>query len=200
MKTRTRLKAVQMKSNIRTERLAAGWIRPGLMALLLIGLLACQRDERERLFELVYPNTPFEIPAGLSPGLVPRALVLDGFTSNLRFYLDAHNTDTSAIAGIFPFSATIRSLDGTDLDFIREVSVRMCPLGSGACTQAEEVFYINDLQINRVGSQIRLLPTLINAKRHFVRERFKLEVWFFLYQPSPFAIPCRLEMAFEAVR
>jgi hypothetical protein len=167
------------------------------MALLAV---ACRKDERERLFDLVYPNIPFELPAGLPPGLIPRALVLDGFSSNLRYYLDTYNTDTSAIAGIFPYAASIRSLDGSDLDFFEEISVRICPQGSTSCTQADEVFYIDNLQQNRTGFQVRLLPTLINARRHFYKERFKLEVWFFLRFPSPRIIPCRLEMQFEAVR
>ena len=51
-----------------------------------------------------------------------------------------------------------------------------------------------------MGNQIRLLPTLINAKRLLSKERFKLELWFYLYQVSPISIPCRLEMEFEAVR
>lgn len=177
----------------------------GLKSFLAIATLAlvmgaCRQDERERIFDLVYPNIPFELPAGLPSGLVPRALVQDGFSSNLRYYLDTYQTDTSAIAGIFPFSATIRSLDGSDLNFFQEISVRICPQGSTSCTQADEVFYIDNLQQSRTGPQIRLLPTLINAKRHFAKDRFKLEVWFFLQYPSPRAIPCRLEMTFEAVR
>ena len=163
-------------------------------------MCACRKDERERLFDLVYPNIPFDLPAGLPSGLVPRALVQDGFSSNLRFYLNTYQTDTSAIAGIFPFSASIRALDGSNLNFFQEISVRICPQGTASCTQADEVFYIDNLQQSRIGSQIRLLPTLINAKRHFTKERFKLEVWFFLQFPSPRAIPCRLDMTFEAVR
>ncbi|MBK7478108.1 MAG: hypothetical protein IPI11_19640 [Haliscomenobacter sp.] len=168
--------------------------------MMLLALAACQKDQRERIFEMDYPNIPFSIPAGLSPGPIPRALVLDDFSSNLRYYLTTYSTDTSAIGAILPLSANIRALDDTDLDFIQEVSVRICPQGSKGCTPADEVFYINDLQRNRIGSQIRLLPTLVNAKRNLSKERFKLEIWFYLYDLSPYAIPCRLDMRFEAVR
>ncbi|MBV6427620.1 MAG: hypothetical protein KIPDCIKN_02142 [Haliscomenobacter sp.] len=174
------------------------WLAAAAIGFLV--LVSCQKDQRERIFEMDYPNIPFSIPAGLSPGPIPRALVLDNFSSNLRYYLTTYSTDTSAIGAILPLSANIRSLDDTDLDFIQEVSVRICPQGSGACTPADEVFYINDLQRNRIGSQIRLLPTLVNAKRNLSKERFKLEIWFYLYDLSPYAIPCRLDMRFEAVR
>ncbi len=183
----------------RPQRLAK-YLRLVAAAMVFFALASCQKDQRERIFEMDYPNIPFSIPAGLSPGPVPRALVLDDFSSNLRYYLTTYNTDTSAIGAILPLSANIRALDDTDLDFIQEVSVRICPQGSNSCTPADEVFYINDLQRNRIGSQIRLLPTLVNAKRNLSKERFKLEIWFYLYDLSPYSIPCRLDMRFEAVR
>lgn len=196
------------KAGIANPNHTLGWVPKGSVkffrlisaAMVFLALASCQKDQRERIFEMDYPNIPFSIPAGLSPGLVPRALVLDDFSSNLRYYLTTFQTDTSAIGAILPLSANIRALDDTDLDFIQEVSVRICPQGSGACTPADEVFYINDLQRNRIGSQIRLLPTLVNAKRNLSKERFKLEIWFYLYDLSPYTIPCRLDMRFEAVR
>ncbi|MBP9874959.1 MAG: hypothetical protein KBC60_13005, partial [Haliscomenobacter sp.] len=63
-------------------------------------LASCQKDQRERIFEMDYPNIPFSIPAGLSPGPIPRALVLDNFSSNLRYYLTTYSTDTSAIGAL----------------------------------------------------------------------------------------------------
>lgn len=170
----------------------------GVLALSL--LLGCHRDVRERIFDMRYPNIPFTIPAGLSPGIAPRTLVLDDFPSNLRYYLETYKTDTSAIGAIQPFSASIITLDGSNLDFISEISLRICTQGSASCARSDEVFYIDRLQFERVGNQIRLLPTLINAKRLLSKERFKLELWFYLYQVSPISIPCRLEMEFEAVR
>lgn len=163
-------------------------------------LFACKRDERQRVFEMNYPNITFTIPAGLAPGVIPKTLVLDDFSSNLRYYLETYKTDTSALAAIQPFSAQISALDFSDLDFINEISVRMCPQGSASCTRAEEIFYIDRLGLERVGPQIKLLPTLIDAKRLLAKDRFKLEIWFYLYRVSPQTIPCRLEMSFEAVR
>jgi len=162
--------------------------------------LACKRDDRQRIFEMNYPNIAFTIPAGLAPGVIPKTLVLDDFSSNLRYYLDTYQTDTSALAAIQPFAAQITALDFSNLNFIEEISVRMCPQGSASCTRAEEIFYIDRLGIERVGAQIKLLPTLIDAKRLLAKDRFKLEIWFYLYRVSPQAIPCRLEMSFEAVR
>lgn len=167
---------------------------------MLLGLmLACQADRRERIFTMTFPNLTFTIPAGLS-GILPRVFELDQLPTNIDFYLQGAGTDTTAVAGILPTAATITALDNnTDYNFIQEVSVRVCKAGSASCTPADEVFYAVDI-FRRSGNRIRLIPTEGNARRTLAKDRYKLEILFYLGAASTFNVNSRLEMQFDAVR
>ena len=167
---------------------------------LLFILLGCTKDNRVRLFEMVFPNIVFEIPAGVGGSAIPQVYELDNLQSNIRFYLNQSGLDTSVITGISPVAANLTAIDNNaEYDFLREVSIRICPRGSATCSPAEEVFYIDNL-IGREGTQLRLLPTLINARRMLVQDRFKLEILFFFRDITPTRIRTRLDMSFEAVQ
>lgn len=168
----------------------------GIIGLLLLFMFSCTRERGERLFEMVYPNTRFVIPAGLSSAL-PRVFE-DRVVSSISFYLDENMVDSSRIVAINPFSATLRSLDNTDFDFVNEISVRVCPDGPEPCTFADEVFYIDDL-LNRAGDQVRFLPTLRNVRKIMLQERFKMEIVFFFAFTTPFTVDSQFDMVFEAV-
>ncbi len=162
-------------------------------------LTACQKDNRERLFELFYPNILFELPAGLSSA-VPWALERESLATNIAAYLKDNNADTAIITGINPVSARISSLETAfNYDFVEEVSVRICEEGRKPCTPADEVFYINNLR-GRARQSIDLLPSLRNAKRNLTKGRFRLEVVFFFRYATPYSVSSRLDMAFEAVK
>lgn len=162
-------------------------------------LISCQRDNRERIFEMFYPNIEFELPAGLSSAL-PWAYEVQSIPSNISFYLNENNVDTAIIAGINPVSARISALDGgLDYDFVEEVSIRICDEGRKLCTPADEVFYIDNLR-GRANTRIDLLPSLRNAKRSLTQGRFRLEIVFFLRYTSPYPVSSRLDMTFEAVK
>ncbi len=162
-------------------------------------LISCQKDNRERIFEMFYPNITFELPAGLNAA-VPWAFEQESISSNIAAYLRENNADTAIIAGINAVSARITSLDsGFDYDFVEEVSIRICDEGRKICTPADEVFYIDDLR-GRAGQTINLLPSLRNAKRHLTKGRFRLDVVFFFRYSTPYSVSSRLDMTFEAVK
>jgi len=170
--------------------------------LLVLGIglfFSCQQDSRERLFEMVYPNITFELPAGLS-NATPWAFEQESRSTNINFFLDNNAADTSVVEGILPLSARITSLDsGFGYDFVEEISVRICEEGRALCTPADEVFYIDDLR-GRAGQSVDLLPSLRNARRDLVRNRYRLEIVFFFRLSTPYSVRSRLDMSFEAVR
>ena len=173
--------------------------RSAIVIITLFMISACQKGERERLFEMVYPPVDFVIPAGLSASL-PRVFEKDDLPSNIGFYLSERELSAEAIRSLDPFRARIVSLDnGFDYNFVEEISVRICPARSQQCSPAEEAFYIDDLRA-RAGEQIELLPTLRNQKNVLTDDRFRLEIIFFLNSTSPFSVRSRFEMSFEAVR
>lgn len=171
-----------------------------LLPLLLIPLLVftCNKDNRERLFELFYPNFRFNVVPGGSTALA-RVVEFNSVASNINFYLDQSNTDPAIITGISPFSAKIYSLDGNHFDFLREVSVRICPDGPDPCIPADEAFYIDNLR-NRRDEVIDLLPSLRNVKSVLTEQTYKAEIVFFLEYPPPSFIESGFDMTFEAVK
>lgn len=171
-----------------------------LLFFLIITLItiSCSRDNGERVFEMLYPNFQFTLPAGLN-ATTAWAYELRNVSSNLNSYLRENQTDTSAVAAINPVAARISSLDGLDYKFVEEISVRICSNDKSQCTAADEVFYIDDLR-GKAGESIKLLPTLRNVKKLLSQERFRLEVVFFLRNTSPYSVESKLDMSFEAVR
>lgn len=168
----------------------------------LLLLMGCQGDQRVVLFEIIYPNIVFEIPAGLSASAIPQVLDLDNFASNIDAYLREHNLSIEEVDAIRPTSATLLAINNNaDYDFLGGISIRICPRNTESCREAEEVFYLEGRDLyQRAGSRVELLPTLINAKRQLQEQRFKLEIWLFLNEISPTSISSRLDLQFEAVR
>lgn len=174
-----------------------------LISFVIIGLLAaCRGDNREVLFDLIYPNIVFTIPAGLSAGAVPQVLEFDNFESRIDDYLREYNADIETIDAIRPAQATMTAIDNDgDYAFLGGISIRVCPRNTESCREAEEVFYLEGRDLyRRAGSTVDLLPTLINAKRQLKEERVKLEIWLFLNEVSPTSIRTRLDLQFQAVR
>lgn len=157
----------------------------------------CVKDKREVIFDMIYPNFDFELPAGLNPSFAA-VIEFPSVSSNIADYLKDNNTDTSAIAAIRPNFARILSQSGRVFDFLEEVSVRICPVGQD-CSEFDEIFYLDDMT-NRQYNTIELLPTLRNSKKLLSGARFRLEVVFFLSEISPFLMECQMDMGLQAVR
>ena len=173
------------------------------LALLLTGLFpGCSKDNPQRLFEMFYPNIRFDIPAGLPGGPIPQVLVIDDLPTGYDFYLSQNGVSDGEVAAINAASATLTALDNFDFDFIFAISVRVCAAGSPSCNMVDEVFYLEyeDILAQRGSSELRLLPSLINAKRTLSNDRFKLELWFNFDFATPASISTRLDMTFDALR
>jgi len=175
--------------------------RFALITLSAFLTVTCSKDNRQRLFEMIYPNIRFEIPAGLPGGQLPQALVLDDQLTQYEFYLQQNNISDEQVSAISPAFATLTSIDNFGWDFIFAISVRMCPVGPEPCTNVDEVFYLtyDDILDQRGRSDLRLIPSLINAKRILAEERFKMEVWFNFDFTTPATVDARLDMRFDAV-
>jgi hypothetical protein len=170
-----------------------------LVTILSLTMIACSRESRERLFEVVYPNIAFTLPAGLSTQ-TGWGFNQKDVASNFRNLVQANNTDTSVIKGVYPFSARITSLDGFDYNFVEGVSILICSNEKSRCsTISDEMFYIEDLR-GRAREQIELLPTERNIEKLLSEERFRLEVIFYFRNTTPYAVDSRLDMVFEAAR
>lgn len=173
-----------------------------LFILLPFVLATCKKDDRERLFEILVPNITFEIPAGLSGGL-PRVFELNNLSSSVVALAKNAGIDTATIVEIRPRSATLQAIQGNaDYSFLNQVVIRVCRSGSNICYATDEAFSIEYFDERKIGSRINLNPSLPNLRRTLIRERYKLEILFYLKPGavSPTAIPTRLDMIFEAVK
>lgn len=170
----------------------------GFFIAILMVTLSCREDSGEFIFEMPFQGIEFDLPAGLSTfSSYVYEVELD---SNIDFFLTSNSTDTSSIEAFNPSFGRIQALDnGVDFEYIREVSVRICPLGDEPCTLVDEVFFIDSFT-PLFGDRIDLLPSLRNARRDLIQDRFKLEVVFVLNFISPYSVRNRLDLRFEAVR
>ncbi len=175
-------------------------IQFAIPAALALGLVSdCAQENRDRLFLMVYPNLQFEFEAGLNPNF-PQVKAFAPLPTNFVEFAQQNGVDTSLVAGVFPLSAQLRSLDGALYGFVNSVSVLVCPANQGECNlQSDEVFYIEP-QLQPFEGEINLQPGLRSALRDLKGESFRLELVFFLNQPSPFSVESLFEMRFEAVR
>ncbi len=171
--------------------------RVSCLILSVFLLFGCTKDNQARLFDMVFPDIRFTIPAGLN-SFLPRVFEVPVVNTNIDFYLDENNILEDQIQAVRPFSARISALDNFDYDFVREISIRVCPVGNSPCTPADEVFYIDNIQ-RRAGDRVDLLPTLRNAKPMLTEDVFKLEVLFLFDTTTPYSVDSRLDMTFEAV-
>ncbi|HQU58430.1 MAG: hypothetical protein KDD02_15295 [Phaeodactylibacter sp.] len=175
-------------------------MKKAIFWILILALVAgCRKDNRERLFEMFYPNFQFTIQAGSSP-VLPVSAVLRGVNTNIDFYLSENQLDTTQITAISAISARLTSLNGFKYDFMDFISVRICPDTDEPCIDADEVFYIDRLQFDRPGERIDLLPGLRNIRRDLIRQKYRLEVLMkFAYTP-PMEVETRFDMTFQALR
>jgi hypothetical protein len=170
------------------------------VVVLFLLMTGCRKDSGERIFEMLFPNITFEIPAGLNASF-QQVFELPVVPSNIDAYLTEFSMDTAMIRAILPVSARLSSLDGAPFgyDFVEAISIRICDPAKADCFDGEEVFYIDNLR-GRAGQEIRLIPGLRNAKRDLIRQQFRLEVVFYFAYTTPFAVRSRLQLSFEALR
>ena len=169
-----------------------------ILLFFIITLFSCREDSGEFIFDMPFQDVEFEIPAGLST-FSSHVYELE-METNIDFFLASNSTDTASILAFNPTFARITALDnGVDFEYIREVSIRICPVGNEPCTSIDEVFFIDSFN-PLSGGRIDLLPSLRNAKRDLIEERFKLEVVFVFNFITPYSVLNRLDFGFEAVR
>lgn len=171
----------------------------GLFLLVIILLLGACRDEvGESLFEMNYPPKSFTLAAGTNT-FASAVVAVSNIPTNYPNFLSTSGYSTADVNKIVPNSARLVSVDGLDVGFLSEVSVRICPNSQQNCSIADEAFYIDDLYRRNI-STINLQPGLGNFKNVLSSGLYKLEVVLFLGEISPYSVDFRLEYGFEAFR
>lgn len=171
------------------------YIGLGILAFILLAS-ACRNEVGELLFEMTYPPRTLSLPAGTNT-FTAAVLSATNLPTNYPDYLAASGNSAADVTKIVPNFARLESLDGLDIGFLSEISVRICPVNQQNCTIADETFYIDDLYRRNITS-VNLQPGLGNFKDLLSSNLYKLEVVFFLGEISPYTVDFRLEYGFEA--
>ncbi|GJM35508.1 MAG: hypothetical protein DHS20C18_45090 [Saprospiraceae bacterium] len=149
---------------------------------------------------MIYPNLQFEIPPGVGSSL---SLVFEFPLIQTRFedFLQQNEIEESSVNGIYPYSATITSLDGGEYFFVQEAEVRVCQVGEDCRPELDAVFYVDNLN-GRAKRDIGFLTGLQNVKSLMGGPEFRLEVVLRLRlgEVTPYAVSSKLDVSFEAVR
>ncbi len=136
----------------------------------LIFLLSnCTKDEPV-LFSMPYQET-FEIPAGLNT-VDTHYFVLSDISTNKTNFFNANNITDEEVVTINPESCRLTSVLNSEYDWLFNVSVRMYTDNPDAY---KEIFYRDNIPAN-TGSQLDLIPTLVNVRDFLVAETFTVEV------------------------
>ncbi|MEL6654935.1 MAG: hypothetical protein AAFY48_20885 [Bacteroidota bacterium] len=157
---------------------------------------SCRDDVGEFLFELNYPPRTFSLPAGTNT-FTAAVLSANNLPTNYPDFLAASGQSAGDVNKILPNFARLESLDGLDIGFLSEISVRICPINETNCTIADEAFYIDDLYRRNINST-GLQPGLGNFKDLLSSNLYKMEIVFFLGEIAPYTVDFRLEYGFEA--
>lgn len=172
------------------------------MLLFIVLLFSCQ-EKRDTIFELTFLNLEFQIPAGFT-GVGGEVMIFEFLEIPTAFeeQLQERGVDATAVGGIYPFKAQIRSLDGTEYDFIRDVYVRLCATGNTDCEiELDDLFYVQSLN-GGADDKINLLSGLQNREELLSSESFRMEIVMTLNpgQITPANITSFLDMTFEVVK
>ncbi|MEM9261008.1 MAG: hypothetical protein AAGA62_15300 [Bacteroidota bacterium] len=140
--------------------------------LLVLGILffgsACEREfAGDRLFEVIYPVTEFNIPAGqpnFSTFVIAQPQVLTNFVDEIS----QANVTVADIDNVSGLRARVTSLSGEDFGEIERIELRVCTVGqSGGCDQFNLLFSVDDL-FRRRQQTVNLNPGLRNFRELFV--------------------------------
>ena len=173
-----------------------------IIGLAVMGLVllasACRDDVGEFLFEMNYPPRTLTLPAGTNT-FTASVLSSNNIPTNYPDYLANSGHSAADVMKIQPTFARLESLDGLDIGFLSEISIRICPINQTNCTMADEAFYIDDLYRRNISST-RLQPGLRNFKELLSGNLYKMEGVFFLGEISPYSVDFRLEYGFDAFK
>lgn len=162
------------------------------MTLLLSG---CKTDQRTELFEMSH-FIDFELQAGLNT-LETHFYRTSGIQSQFQAQLDALGRPASDVVSVTPKYAELSTVFGDqDLDFIRQVFVRIYDLSDPENTNSE-IFYLDPVPPN-TRKVIRPFPGLSNVRDIAAEPVFGVEVGISLWEVTPRSFDMRLEFELSA--
>lgn len=171
--------------------------RLSLLLLAAIPFFSCN-DDQPSLLTFPVLNLTFSVDPTVQPPFT-YYLPINGVQPNAQSILDAAGIDTAAIKAIVPKNATLSVVfaDGR-LDFIRDLSIRLCALGDDKENCGREAFWRENVPFN-TGFDLGLNASNIDdisdiLLQETINVQVKLEE---LYSPPSGTFTINLDMEFE---
>lgn len=172
-----------------------------ILVIIVVVSTGCRKERANRLFLMPFQAVDFTIPAGFPSN---QALVFeyDVLPTHIEELLSANGVEEEQIGGIFPYTASLESLDGGEYYYIQNMEIRICsPIESQCEPSFDAVFSATDLN-GSANRDIVLFPGLQNKKEILLEDHIKMEVIIFIGfgQITPYTVDSRLKMVFEATQ
>lgn len=168
-----------------------------LLLLVSLAFFSCKDDEPSLLTIPIY-NLSFTVDPTVQPPLT-FYLPINNVQTNTLNMLDGRGIDTSEVKAIVPKNATLSVVFAdAKLDFIRDISIRLCPLGDDKENCGREAFWREDIPFNTEydlglnGSNVDDLSEILFQEE--INVQVKLEE---LYSPPSGTFNINLDMEFE---
>ena len=163
-----------------------------LVFFLLVFSFSSCTDEAETLFEMDY-RVDYNIAAGLNT-FETHFFELFNIPTNATNLLQANNLTDGEIEAILPKSARLSSVFlSDDLDFIREISVRLI---NGDNQNQTEIFFRENIPLD-TRDFVDLIPTLPNVKQLMLEDFHNLSIRMEFWEPTPTFVDVKLEFDFQ---
>ena len=162
-----------------------------VLLVLALSITSCT-EEAETLFEMDY-RLDYNIAAGLNT-FETHFFELSNIPTNATNLLQANNLTDGEIEAILPKSARLSTVFLTeDLDFIREVSVRLINTDNQNET---EIFFRENIPLD-TRDFVDLIPTLPNVKDLMLEDFYSISIRMEFWEPTPTFVDVKLEFDFQ---
>ncbi len=167
------------------------------LLLLTLPFFSCKKENLS-LFTIPIVNLNVPISAGLDPNETHFFTIKNVPTNSLALFA-ARGVDTASIKQIVPRRAQLSAIFGeADLDFMREVEVRICPRGQSDDDYCgKEVFY-QDQVPNNVGADLDLFGSNIgDVKELLLADKVDVRVIIRRFWSNPPSFDMKLDLEFD---
>ena len=141
-----------------------------------LSFLSCDKESNP-LFRIVF--NPVTISVSPTMSAFEEHSFLVSVKTNFKNTFDANGISPDSIKYIRPISARLTTIFEGDLDFVRAMSIRVCPIGSSNVNNCGMEAFWRDPVPDNVNSRIDLVNSNINDIQDFVlHEDVELQIVF----------------------
>lgn len=138
-----------------------------ILLFTMVLLSSCKKEDPP-LFTIPVTNLKFEVDPAMSP-FNSFDIPINNVNFNSLNLLDGQGIDTADIKAIVPYSARLYlPFADNDLDFLKEVAIRLCFPGDNGSFCGQEAFWYDESEEQRKDADHLLFGSNVNDLREYV--------------------------------